>query len=310
MSKWIQSRKPGTTLEAYIPPGPIENESKCSRFWKFLSKVFDHHEEAYTVTDLQEKRITHLHGVKTWLGHEEPMVDGPEPVPLNYLSQHVHPLLRGWYELFLHSAILHFTEINTEYLVSRIVISIPLWHATQGYVLVKQMVMPFGRTLEGKIVSLVNSYTIFGPYRNEPMRMKFYKGAEEEEKPMYAAVEARIGKAIRLVKGHPKMTPKYSEILGIMRGLYLKGIEPTAELIAQERLGDEARLDAEKIKSMNEDLRDMKERLNNFLQVRVLLKKVPSADLAHFLEYGDAVAVISFYEQSGIARLIDGYKGR
>ena len=311
MSKWIKSRSPGSTLDAYSPPGPIENEAKCSEFWEFLSKTFNHHDEFYTVMNLQERRITHLHGLKTWLGHQEPVVDGVEGVALDYLSQYVHPLLREWYELFLHAAILHFTDIETKYLASRIVISIPMRHETQGYELFKQMVMPFGRTAQGKIVSLVSSYTSFGPFRNEPMRMKFYKRAVEEGPDLYTAVETKIRAAVKLEKGHPKMTRKYSAILAIMRDLQLVKIEPTAEWIVRKREGldDKVRVDPEKIKSMSEDLREMKWRLNNFLQVRPLLKKVPSADLAHFLENEDPVAVISFYEQSGITRLIDGYRG-
>ena len=308
MSGWISSGIPGDILNAYKFTEPIENEAACSRFWGFIKK-FNHHEEYYTVMNLQEKRITDLYGLGTWLGYAEPAVGGEAGVPLNYIAQYVHPLLRVWYECFLNAAIIRFTEIETEYLASRIVINFPLRHEKLGYVLVKQMVMPYGRTSRGKIVSLISSFSLFGQFRNEEMSVKFYKGEKEDASVGWNAVEAKILKAVKFKKQCPKLTRKHHDILRIIREFHLEGTTPTAELIARKRLGKFEVIDGEKIKNMNEDLKEMKLRLNNFLEVGPLLKKTPSADLAHFLKNEDALTVISFYAQSGLSRLIDPLRG-
>ena len=307
MRSWIQTNTLGDDLKKYAPGDTIDNKSDCDKFTGFLTR-YDHHEEAYTVTDLQEKRITWTHGINNWLGYNDLPIDpkAHSGFPLNYITQKVHPPLREWYEIFLNAATLVFTEIGTRYLASRIVISCPMYLGNKENpdkngpsVLIKHMAMPLGYRSKN-IGSFVNSYTVFGQYRFEPLKLRLFNGVVELTSEEYEKVENKIISAITWKKRVPQLTKKHLEILEVFRELSKDGALPKTKLITKMYKGEATN---ELVKNMGDDLGDIKQRLNLILGVPILIDGIPPTDIGHFLQSRDPIQVLSFYEQSGLTRL-------
>ncbi len=142
-------------------------------------EFFNHHDEGYLRIDLSIGKVTWSHGIKTWLGYED--FDGA-PLPLNHLSDHVHPFVRDFYRLYINAALLGFAEHHFRQCGGQATgnfvlwVYIPLKIAHQGYKLVKVMLMPFDLDQDKKVFTFLQSFTLNETYHQEPMYPVFYQG--------------------------------------------------------------------------------------------------------------------------------------
>jgi hypothetical protein len=168
--------------------GEPSNQGDHRPFFKeALERFFDHHDEFYSETSLKTGLIAWSYGLNSWMGHE----DLQAGVDRNdVLVQYVHPLVRDWYKYMVLALTAVFTERSVHYLSSRFCISVPMKDQRGNYHLVKQMAMVFGKDKDQKVVSYINSFSIFGPYFGENLNPQFFEGKNK--------VDAKEDKVIRL----------------------------------------------------------------------------------------------------------------
>jgi len=166
-------------LEAYAEKAgqPSNMSEHRPEFKKQLQVFFDHHDEFYTETDLTNGCLSWAYGLKNWMGHADPRTEGKDRN--DYLVQYVHPILQDWYRCIVMALTMVFTERKVHYLRSRFTISVPMRDKRGDYHLVKQMAMVFGKDEKKKVVSFINSFTIFGAYLGEPLDLQFFDGKKK-----------------------------------------------------------------------------------------------------------------------------------
>lgn len=143
------------------------------RFKEFLRK-FRHHDEFYTEVELKTRTIVWSMGIRDWLGQPRPE---DYATSMDYLEKFVHPFAREYYRYYVKAMTAVFVERTyTKPLTIRFSISVPMHYGRNKYLLVKMMSMPFGLTEKGKIGSLLNSYSSFGPYKGEAISIDVFDG--------------------------------------------------------------------------------------------------------------------------------------
>lgn len=279
----------------------VNNKAHRKRFKEVLV-AFDHHDELYTETDLRLRRITWSHGVKKWLGHDDPEIN---TTPIDFISEYVHPLVRDWYKAFENAATLTFTQKQYTYLKSRYTIMVPVRNANGQYVLIKQMSMPFGFDKDGQLVSFINSFTLFGTYRGgEPLKLEVYEGPDRVNDGTYDHIENLIYPCIRLHK-KDNLTQSFFSIIDIIRELKENGEAVNSRNISKHFKG----LKRTEIKreSATTYLNRIRLRLTSlFLEnlPREEKKKIIKEQLPNFK---DPLQLIDYFEQSGILNLLRKY---
>jgi hypothetical protein len=212
------SKKIGEVADRYI--------SKREEFRRVL-EWFNHHDEFYTETDLKLQKITWAKGINSWLGYADPIINEKSKPSLDYISEFVHPVVKNWYNIFTKAAILIFTQIDTnkvKNVKSRFVITIPVMKENGQYVLIRQMSMPFGKDDKGRLVSFINSYTVFGAYRGEPMKLEVYDEGNNLKEDIYKQIEDQVCSCLDVFEKE-NLSPELFSIIDVIADLRKSGID-------------------------------------------------------------------------------------
>jgi hypothetical protein len=276
----------------------VNNIEHRKRFKEVLV-AFDHFDELYIETDLKSRHITWSHGVNKWLGHPDPEID---KTPLNFMADYVHPLIRDWYEAYVNAATLTFTKKQCNYLKSRFTITMPVRKANDEYVLIKQMSMPFGFDENNNLVSFIHSFSIFGTYSREPVKLEIFEGHEKMEDGTYHDIEDLIHSCISL-RSENNLSKTLFSIIDNINQLKQKGEVVNTRNLSKHFKG------LKRAKVADESTAKYLNRIRKHLMWVLRLDHLPQEDKKNYQKkylpnYENALELIDYFEQSGILNLL------
>ena len=282
-------------------------DERLDRFRKFL-RSFRHHDEAYTETDLKTGKIGWSLGVHKWLGHRDPS-DGISPI--DYMEQFAHPFIQDWYRYYVKAITLAFIRRTTTYLESRFTITVPMKNHKGEWLLVKVMSMPFGKTKDGQLVSMINSFSLFGTYQGEALKMQISDANQRIPDGDESYKDFR-----RLMAGcmdfgqHPNLTENCFKYGAIIRSLMERQQEITLGAVweAYNRRYNKPGSEPVDVTAVNKGIRTMRNRLTELLGSDLLTAE----DIAPWQQFRkdqrNHFPLIQFCVESGIVDLFKTYK--
>jgi hypothetical protein len=205
---------------------PFDEESLVPKFKRLLKKV-NHHEDFFIETDLKSGKFSWNYGIQKCLGYtatEHQQLEG------DFISEKVHPVVREWYTIYVQAITWLFTHIKTQPLASRFTITVPVKHKDDHYILCKQMSMPFAHDKRKKWVSFLNSYSMFGAYQGEPLKLRIHLGDRKAEDKMHKEMENLIYRCLDVDTGVNLTNPQFS-MIEIYADLKHKGAELTSKSV-------------------------------------------------------------------------------
>ncbi|MBO9562461.1 MAG: hypothetical protein J7621_06780 [Niastella sp.] len=212
----------------------IVKEKKLEEFRKDLQS-FDHHEQWYFEMDLVSQSITWSYAFEKWLGYQD---EEPKGKPLDYITRYMHPFVADWYKCFFRAMILFFTQKEgVVHLKPRFVINIPLLHADGHYLLVKQMIMPFGINEDKKVVRFISSFSIFDEFQGEPLRPRIYGVDLKPDDQAWLTIRQTVFSCIKAAKNFKwNLDPYLINVLDSIQHLKKQGVKITDTAIEDHYL--------------------------------------------------------------------------
>jgi hypothetical protein len=261
---------------------------------------FDHHNEAYTITDVSSKQIIWHFRIKERLGY-----DFPENPPMGEMDQYVLPWVRSWYQALILAGIAVFLENEITDIKFHFDINVPMKLGTGETKLVQVMTMPFDRDHTGQPVTFIQSFYVAKPYTSDAVGLEVHGPADQEGAGaiLRSAILRKMASHSRITKG---LTPQQSRIIKIIQELrrkYPDGTGLTDENIATELHGQPVDKMSKPARALNRNLSLFKSRLLKLIQ-----DPKGKTEKASFLEIANPMIVITWFELSGIIEMLEVYK--
>jgi hypothetical protein len=278
------------------------------KFKQFLEK-FRHHAEFYTEIDLKTQTISWSYGLKEWMGHPKPADNDDQ---IDSLDKYIHPFALEWYRYYVKAMTAAFTEKTfTKTLDNRFVITVPMRNVQGQYLLIKMVSMPFGLTAKGRLATLINSWSLFGPYRGEGLSIEIFDGNKKMDEKKDDTLKTfrkklapcvSLDRKIRLSKGDIKYAGFVAHLSSINKKTGLDTI-----LAYQKKL------------EKNEDIKEatvlraivrLHERTKVVLGYRELATQADGLRDPYLPDFDDPYHLIQYCIDSGIIDLLKSYRHR
>ena len=228
-------------------------DAKASHYRQSL--IDSRQDEVIFETNLQAGHIDWSLGMEKYLGHPDVTA---QPLPPDYLSEHIPPTLRNWYRVFRNAALLvmiqraqeegrgalHFDDLHFTTHFS-------LQKANGEIVQVKETIMPFYFDDRSRITRFLHRIILFGYPQETPLQPQLYY-QDQPSPELYAALIRKVAGVCKLRRNESNLTAQQFQLSDAIENLFIQQLplNPTeiARYLGNTRSPETIRRNLDRIK--------------------------------------------------------------